>query len=153
MIKKYIPWAIVFGFAIGWFVDRNTSQVFAKQQENEVEVAYAQGSTGEKDWEAFEISDLIKKRRESKRFYLPFLKRPTMSMGLYSLPKGATDRQPAHGEDEVYYVENGKATLRIGKEDQEVKKGSLVFVKRGIPHRFHSIEEPLDVLVFFSAGK
>ena len=137
-MKRYLPWCLVLLISLGWILDRNASGVFANS---------------EKTWEAFEIEDLIAKRKESKRWYLPFLKRPTLRMGLYSLPKGANDRQPAHDEDEVYYIENGKAVLRIGDDEQPVKKGSVIFVKRDIPHRFHSIEEPLDVLVFFSSAK
>lgn len=152
-MKKYVPWIIVICLATGWILDRNTSETFAQKKEGKTKVSETNKHTEEKVWEAFEISGLIEKRKESKRFYLPFLKRKTLSMGLYSLPKGANDRQPAHDEDEVYYIEKGKATLRIGKEDQKVEKGSIVFVKRDIQHKFHSIEEPLEVLVFFSAAK
>lgn len=144
-----MPWIITIFLATGWFIDRNTTEIFAQKKEVKKEISKMK----EKTWEAFEISELIEKRKKSKRRYLPFFRRNTMSMGLYSLPKGADDRQPAHDEDEVYYIENGKATLRIGDEDQKVKKGSIIFVKRDVPHKFHSIEEPLDVLVFFSAAK
>ncbi len=143
-IKNIVPWLFVVCLTTGWIIDRNTSEVFAQKQQEKID---------EKVWEAFEVSDLIKKQRSNNRWYLSFLKRDTLSMGLYSLPKGADDRQPAHGEDEVYLIENGKAMLRIGNEERKVQKGSLIFVKRGIPHKFHSIEEPLDVLVFFSSAK
>jgi quercetin dioxygenase-like cupin family protein len=43
--------------------------------------------------------------------------------------------------------------LKVGAADQPVQPGSLVFVKAGIEHRFHSIKEPLNVLVFFSSAK
>ncbi len=145
-MKKHVSWIIVILLGLGWFIDRNTSSTFASDEQ-------VINVSDDKVWEAFEIKDLIAKRKRSKRFYLPFLNRPTLKMGLYALPKGATDRQSPHNEDEVYYIENGKATLQIGKEDHKVKKGSVIFVKRGIPHKFHSIEEPLDVLVFFSSAK
>ncbi len=153
LMKKYVPWIFAFCIAMGWFLDRNASDIFAQKKDSKAEVSERKEAKKEKVWEAFEISKLIAKRKESRRWYLPFFKRETLSMGLYSLPQNADDKQPVHDEDEVYYIENGKATLRIGEEDKQVKKGTLVFVKGGIPHKFHSIEEPLDVLVFFSSAK
>lgn len=157
MIEKYTPWILVFCLATGWFTDRNASEIIAQKRNDEMNTTETKKSTKdqtkEKVWEAFEISDLINKRQESKRPYLPFLNRNTLSLGVYSLPKDSEDKQPVHDEDEVYYIENGKATLRIGEEDRPVKKGSVIFVKRGVSHKFHSIEQDLDVLVFFSSSK
>lgn len=137
-MKKYAPWLIVICLAAGWLTDRNLNPPAAAQEE--------------KTWEAFEISELIERRRKAGRPYLPFLKRETMRLGIYSLPKGAIDIQPAHRMDEVYYVESGRAVLQIGRDEQKVEKGSLIFVRRDQPHKFHSITEPLEVLVFFSAA-
>jgi|GEM_PF-525674 len=152
-MKKYIPWIIVICLAIGWFVDTNISTTRAEIESRATNSSVKKPPEKDRVWEAFEVSELIAKRKKSRRWYLPFLKRPTLSMGLYSLPKGATDKQPIHDEDEVYYIENGRAILRVGQDDQPVKKGSIIFVKRGIRHSFHSIKEPLDVLVFFSSAK
>ena len=152
-MKKYIPWIIAVCLAVGWFVDKNISTTRAAVESPAINSPVKKQLQKDRVWEAFEVSGLIAKRKKSGRWYLPFLKRPTLRMGLYSLPIGATDNQPVHDEDEVYYIENGKATLRVGKEDQPVKKGSIIFVKRGIPHNFHSIIEPLDVLVFFSSAQ
>lgn len=152
-MKKYVPWGIIVCLSIGWAIDRNARDIFARREKRSTKVSAVEKRVTEKVWEAFEMSELIAKRKRSGRFYLPFLKRPTMSLGLYSLPRAANDKQPAHREDEVYFIENGKATLRIGEHDIKVKKGSIVFVKRDIPHRFHTIEQPLDVLVFFSSAK
>lgn len=104
-------------------------------------------------WDAFEFAELDAKRAESQRPWLQFLKVPTLSTGLYVLKAGSDDRQPVHDEDEVYYIASGHAVLKVGTEDQQVKPGSIVFVKAGVPHRFHSIKEDLKVLVFFSAAK
>ena len=43
--------------------------------------------------------------------------------------------------------------LRDGSEDYPVQPGSILFVAalHG-EHKFHSISEPLEVLVFFAAG-
>ena len=74
-------------------------------------------------------------------------------MGLYVLPAGGTDSQSPHTEDEVYYVVNGKAMIRVRAEDRDVGAGSIVYVAKNVEHRFHSIEEELKVLVFFAPAE
>jgi len=111
-----------------------------------------QNSQRGKTWAAFEIADLNAKREGAKRPYLEFLRAPTLFAGLYALPAGADDRQPVHKEDEIYYVVGGRATLRLGDEEQAVQPGSVIYIKAGVSHRFHSIKEELTVLVFFSTA-
>lgn len=106
-----------------------------------------------KTWQLYEIEELIKKRADSKRSYLSFLNEPTMNMGVYFLPKDGVDRQSPHDLDEVYYVLSGKGTLEVDGDDIPCTPGSVLFVKAHAKHRFHTIEEDLTLLVFFSAMK
>ena len=76
-----------------------------------------------------------------------------MSLGLYSLPAGGVDRQKPHTEDEVYYILSGRGQIRVGNEDHAVQPGSVVFVAASVEHRFHSITEGLNVLVFFAPAE
>jgi mannose-6-phosphate isomerase-like protein (cupin superfamily) len=99
--------------------------------------------------DAFTIDDLITQNRESSRLYLEFLRVPSLSAGLYRLPAGSDDPQQPHAEDEVYYVVQGRAMIRVQDEDRAVTAGSIVYVPARVPHRFHSIAEELQVLVFF----
>jgi mannose-6-phosphate isomerase-like protein (cupin superfamily) len=85
--------------------------------------------------------------------YLEFLRRDSMSCGLYVLEAGATDPQEPHQEDEVYVVLSGRARLRAGDRDAPVGPGSVLFVARTVPHRFHAITERLSVLVFFAPAE
>ena len=103
--------------------------------------------------QAFELAELIDKRKQAGRLYLEFLKVPDLSMGVYELPAGATDPQSPHTEDEVYYVAKGKAQIRVGNEDRPVQPGSVVYVAKNVEHRFHSIEEDLTILVFFAPAE
>lgn len=103
--------------------------------------------------QAFKISDLTDRNRQQKDPYLEFLRAPALSAGLYMLPEGGVDPQLPHTEDEVYYIVSGRATLRVGEEDQEVEAGSLAFVAANVEHRFHSISEDLSVLVFFAPAE
>jgi mannose-6-phosphate isomerase-like protein (cupin superfamily) len=103
--------------------------------------------------QAFELAELIDRRRQAGRLYLEFLKVPDLSMGVYELPAGGTDPQSPHTEDEVYYVAKGRAKIRVADEDRPVQAGSVVYVAKNVEHRFHSIEEDLTVLVFFAPAE
>ncbi len=76
-----------------------------------------------------------------------------MSVGVYTLAAGATDPQLPHAEDEVYYVASGRGQIQVAGEDRPVQAGSIIFVKAGEDHRFHSIAEDLTLLVFFAPAE
>jgi mannose-6-phosphate isomerase-like protein (cupin superfamily) len=99
--------------------------------------------------DAFAIADLLERRAASGRPYLEFQRSADLSTGLYVLPAGGVDRQRPHTEDEIYLVLAGRATVRVGGEDRPVARGAVVFVAAGVEHRFHSIEEELQLFVAF----
>ena len=101
----------------------------------------------------FEIADLSEQRAANLKLYLEFLRVPAMSAGLYVLPAEAEDPQHPHNEDELYYVVRGRARMRVGTEEQEVKAGSVIFVEAKAEHRFFDIREELAVLVFFAPAE
>lgn len=101
----------------------------------------------------FNLEKLITQQQSGNRLYLEFLRRPSMSLGVYVLPAGTTDPQEPHSEDEVYFVHRGRARIRIDEEDFDVEPGSIIFVAKQVPHRFHSITEDLHVLVFFAPAE
>jgi len=102
---------------------------------------------------AFELANLIAERASSGRLYLEFLRVSSMSMGLYALPAGGVDPQKPHHEDEAYYIVSGRGQIRVGDEDRPVQPGSIVFVAAQVEHRFHSITEDLQILVFFAPAE
>lgn len=101
----------------------------------------------------FEMPELLARRQESKKPWLPFLRVPSLYCGVYVLGAGAEDLQKPHDDDEVYYVESGRGVIRVDGEDHDVKPGSIVYVKARADHRFHSIREELKLLVFFSSAR
>ena len=103
--------------------------------------------------QAFELNQLISQRADSNKLYFEFLKVPDCSMGLYVLSATGTDPQSPHTEDEVYYVVSGKAQILVADENRPVQAGSIVYVRKNVAHRFHSIEEELTVLVFFAPAE
>ncbi len=114
-----------------------------------VRVGKAQEGKG-RSFAAWPARDLLDQRKAAKRPWLQFFDNATMYLGMYSLEAGAEDRQRPHKEDEIYYVLSGRARFRAGGEEVAVEPGSVLFVKAQVEHRFHSITEPLDILVFFS---
>lgn len=98
----------------------------------------------------FRLDDLDMERAQERGAYLRFLNERHFSMGLYALEPGEVDTQKPHGQDEVYVVVSGRASLTVGGEVTDVARGSVVFVAAGVEHRFHRITEALRVLVFFS---
>lgn len=99
---------------------------------------------------AFELADLAMRQVASGHLYLEFLREATLSAGLYVLPAGTADPQQPHQEDELYVVLTGRGQIRVSDEDRSVQAGSIVFVSRGAPHYFHTIEEDLRIIVFFA---
>jgi len=102
---------------------------------------------------AFEISDLILQRADLGKLYLEFLRVPNLSLGLYALPAGGVDPQKPHTEDEVYYIVGGRGQIFVGGEERPVQPGSLLLVAARVEHRFHSITEELQILVFFAPAE
>ncbi|GAA2946199.1 cupin domain-containing protein [Streptomyces enissocaesilis] len=99
---------------------------------------------------AFRLDELEAERAANEGAYLQFLRERNMSVGLYALDAGESDPQQPHGEDEVYFVVSGRASITVGMETTQVGRGSVVYVPAGVPHKFHHISEDLRVMVVFS---
>ena len=99
---------------------------------------------------AFELARVIEERRATGESWLEFFRVPALSLGLYVLPAGGEDQQSPHGQDEIYYVVSGKATLRVNGEDTPAVPGAILYVAAEAEHKFVAIEEELTLLVFFA---
>jgi len=115
--------------------------------------AISTGADSGTKFASWKVRDLEAKRSEGGRPWHQFFDNPTMYQGVYSLAVGAADGQEPHKEDEIYYVVAGRANFRAGDEETAVEEGSVLFVKAGVTHRFRSIEEPIELLVFFSKAR
>ena len=103
--------------------------------------------------QVFETNDLIAQRAQSGKLYLEFLHVPAMSLGLYTLKADATDPQSPHNEDEAYYIVSGRGKILVADEDRDVQPGSIIYVAKHLPHKFHSISEDIHILVFFAPSE
>jgi len=99
--------------------------------------------------EKFRVSSI----REGGKAYSEFLRTLDLSAGVYRLPAGATDPQQPHGEDELYYVIDGRARFTTGESDTAIQPGDALFVAAKEPHRFHQITEDLELLVVFGPAE
>lgn len=103
--------------------------------------------------DAFGLATLEGERAATAQPYLEFLRVPALSAGLYTLEPGATDGQSPHTEDEIYVVMAGRARITVGAEVRPVEPGSVVYVAAGVPHRFHDIDERLEIIVVFAPAE
>ncbi len=84
--------------------------------------------------------------------YLEFIKKDSLSSGIYRLKAGSTDPQEPHDEDEIYFVLEGRCSFTSGGETVDIEPGSVLFVAAHEVHRFHDIMEDMTLLVFFAAN-
>lgn len=104
-------------------------------------------------WEIFDIGKLKDLLPDEPVSYKEFLNVPAMHCGLYHLAKGSKDMQTPHDEDEVYYVLEGKAQLKVKGEVKDVQAGSLLYIRASEEHAFFEISEDMLLLVLFAAGR
>ncbi len=102
-------------------------------------------------WQIFDINGLREGRDATQSVqFSEIFHTDSMQCGLYHLKKGSKDMQTPHDEDEMYYVLEGRARLRIGDTVQEVTAGTLMYVSATQEHSFFEIEEDMTLLVLFA---
>jgi mannose-6-phosphate isomerase-like protein (cupin superfamily) len=105
--------------------------------------------------DAFELEELVGRLDTSEHDFAEFFRADsgTLSMTIVFWPAGGEDPQQPHTEDEVYYIASGRGRIRVAGEDRAVGPGSIVYVAAGVEHRFHSVEEDLQVVVFWAPAR
>ena len=149
-MKDLLPWLLMAALTVSWLLDRNAQTPAPAPPAETVALTTAPGDDA---GQVFKLADLVAQLEESGRPYLPFLTVPTLRTGLYALPAGGVDRQQPHGKDEVYYVIKGRSGMTIDDDEYTVAPGDVIFVAAQAEHRFHDIEEDLQLLVFFSEAE
>lgn len=103
--------------------------------------------------QSFKLEAIVDQLDQSESRWLEFLRAPALSMGVYKLNAGDVDPQTPHGEDEIYYVVSGSGRFIAGAEVREARPGDLLYVPRGLEHRFLEITSDLTLLVFFAPAE
>ena len=94
-------------------------------------VLLTQGQNMNQPGEFFQIDHCEQHGRRPEARTWSFCAFPALSAGVYVLPAGGADPQKPHREDEMYYVVRGRARMRVGSADQEIRQGSVIFVAAG----------------------
>lgn len=102
-------------------------------------------------WQVFDVATLKERVLGPEPRFHEFLSGRRLSAALYRLPAGATDLQGPHLEDEVYVVLEGRARLKAGAAEQDVRPGMVLFIAADSRHAFVDIREDLVLLAVFSA--
>jgi mannose-6-phosphate isomerase-like protein (cupin superfamily) len=76
-----------------------------------------------------------------------------LSVGTYSIPRGGTDDQAPHTEDEIYVITAGQAVIEADGQRAEVGPGSVIYVPAHQEHRFADIAGDLAALVLFAPAE
>ena len=96
------------------------------------------------------LDEMIARAKAEGGYAAEVIRSGLLSVGLYTLPAGAVDKQSPHHEDEVYYAVRGRAMLHVDGAEHPVAPGSLLFVPARAVHRFHDITEELVLVVFWA---
>ncbi len=67
----------------------------------------------------------------------------------YYKPLG-TDKQEPHTRDEVYFVISGTGSFVIGEERQPFGPGEVLYVPKGVPHRFENFSTDFATWAIFA---
>lgn len=99
--------------------------------------------------QVFQYDDLELAVRSDKHIWNPFLEVPTLTLGLYELPKSQGGEDALTNEIcELYYVIKGEAEFTIAGQEVHVAPGSIMYLEERIPHHFFSKSDEFEMLVF-----
>lgn len=73
----------------------------------------------------------------------------TLDVWLAGKPAVSPTQPSAHEQDEVYVVLRGRGILLHGGKRDAFEAGDLMYVARGIEHRFEDFSDDLEVWVVF----
>lgn len=95
------------------------------------------------------IEKIEAKRNGAENTWNDFLKKKSMTFGLYMLPGPlGGDQALTHAFDEINFVIKGTARFVAGENEIDVSPGSLFVVPKGMPHYFKT-DKGIDVFILF----
>ena len=83
--------------------------------------------------------------------FVTLFRRGTLEVEFYA-PRGH-DPQTPHRRDELYVVVSGHGEFVHDGRRSPFAPGDCLFVAAGVEHRFHAIEEDLELLVVFAPAE
>ncbi len=108
-------------------------------------------STDDPAWRIFHPADQVQGENPDDNVWNDFLKVSTLTTGLYMLSVTlGGDEVLTHEIDEINIVLEGKAGFSMGEGEIEVRPGSIVYVRNGVGHKFHSLTGNFKVIILFA---
>ncbi len=92
-------------------------------------------------------AELIDRLEAEDEHYLEVLEKESLSVELARYPN--PEPETTHKTDELYVVISGSGTAHVGNDEYAVEEGDVVYVERGVEHRFFGIDDELISLVVF----
>jgi mannose-6-phosphate isomerase-like protein (cupin superfamily) len=99
---------------------------------------------------AFTAEDVAAVSDPTDNVFTQLFDNSTMTVGVYALPKGATDDVLVHGFNEFKMILTGGARFEIGGGGIEAMPGAIAYIGEGARHQFRRISDDLSVLVVWN---
>lgn len=96
------------------------------------------------------ISELTPEVEQGDRHYLEVLSTEAMRVELAHYPN--PEPTHPHDVDELYVIQTGAGTVRVGTDTYAVEAGDVVYVEQGLAHEFIEIDDDITALIIFPAA-
>lgn len=98
----------------------------------------------------FELNNLLSELNDQGSYFIDFISTRGIQAGIIRLHAGEKDTQGPHSVDEVYYVIEGSAFIKLDGRDHEIRQGTSIFVPAKADHKFHGNKQ--DLVIFYALG-
>ena len=102
--------------------------------------------------DSFHVSDVAEEIPADEES-IEALRTDAVSLEVMSFEPGDEDPMHAHGEDEIYHVDAGSATINVEGEHVAVSAGDVVHLEPGTEHQFLDFEDELVMTVVYAPAK
>jgi gentisate 1,2-dioxygenase len=93
------------------------------------------------------IRDALAALGDKGEIYTKLFAQPTLDIALYKPDR--TDPQTPHLRDEIYVIATGSGDFMQEDERRPFGPGDLLFVPKGVPHRFENFTADFSTWVIF----
>ena len=102
--------------------------------------------------DSFHVSDVAEEIPADEES-IEALRTDAVSLEVMSFEPGDEDPMHAHGEDEIYHVDAGSATINVEGEHVAVSAGDVIHLEPGTEHQFLEFEDELVMTVVYAPAK